>query len=150
MSVAGVLARPRAQRADVPRNTSAPPPARLTLALGDESLLSVPVSARHARDAAVLLQAAAIPLARRRELAAAYGRLRAGGLRHADATKAVAAETEIPASVLQAAIFRRVWDCPTCGALTFARLPSELVALDGAPAAPCCVETRARPRAARP
>lgn len=137
MSAASVLASSRVQRADVP------PSARLSLSPSSP----VPVSARHARDAAVLLQAAAIPLARRRELAARYGRFRADGLRHADAAKAVAAEAGLPASVVQASIFRRVWDCPTCGARTFARLPTELVALDGTPAAPCCVATRATPRA---
>lgn len=106
-----------------------------------------PVSPRMARAFAVLLQAAAIPLARRRELAAAYGHLRDGGMRHADAAKAIAAESGVPEPVLKAAVHRGVWDCPTCGARTFARLPTELVALDGTPAAPCCVATRATPRA---
>lgn len=92
------------------------------------------------RIAGLLLHAASLPVARRRELAILYRQRRARGEPAKLAAAAVAREARLPKNVLGIAIHGGVWECESCGRTAFRLRGPEYVYLDGQPASACCLQ----------
>lgn len=92
-----------------------------------------------ARVAELMLEAASLPLSRRRELAAMYGVLRDGGMRSRVAIASVAHASDVPMGALRIAIHGGVWNCTECGLTSFRLAGPVYVYAHGTAARECCL-----------